>query len=167
MKILQDYNGYLLIERYGRNYVRFMGGREEDMPCEFPVTKDEAQRVCADEKVLDVLIAEAKKKFSWNKETFFEIGIKEYLTHCLHMSQNRTEKSYEKLARYPHIMREFYNFILDAQPIYNPIVVEGHTAKELYETTYLNPLGAYNYLIYLIEHPDEAKAALAAGLPRK
>ena len=32
---------------------------------------------------------------------------------------------------------------------------------------YLSPLGAYNYLVYLIEDPERALADLKAGLPTK
>jgi uncharacterized protein YxjI len=44
--------------------------------------------------------------------------------------------------------------------------VEGYTAQDLFETTYLTEIGAYNYLVYLQEHPKEGLEALAKGLPK-
>jgi hypothetical protein len=45
--------------------------------------------------------------------------------------------------------------------------VQGYTAQQLYETTYLDALGAFNYLVYLKRKPKEALADLKAGLPRR
>ena len=42
------------------------------------------------------------------------------------------------------------------------VEVEGYTAKSIHEIAgdRLNPLGVYNYMIYLRENPEAAKAAL-------
>ena len=53
------------------------------------------------------------------------------------------------------------------QPKENIIKCEGYSAEELCNTTILKPLGAYNYLIYLRDNPEEALANLKAGLPIK
>lgn len=45
--------------------------------------------------------------------------------------------------------------------------VEGYTAKKIFDETYLDELGAHNYLIYLKRNPKKALADLKAGLPRK
>ena len=43
----------------------------------------------------------------------------------------------------------------------------GYYASKLVEDFPLSPLGAYNYLIYLREDPQNAIADLKAGLPIK
>ena len=45
--------------------------------------------------------------------------------------------------------------------------VEGYSARDIYEKTYLTEIGAYNYLIYLREDPEQALKDLKNGLPRK
>ena len=47
------------------------------------------------------------------------------------------------------------------------ISIEGYTAERLVTSTYLRPVGAYSYLIYLREKPKEALEDLKRGLPRK
>lgn len=46
-------------------------------------------------------------------------------------------------------------------------VVEGYTAEKIFEETYLDELGAHNYLIYLKRNPKKALADLKAGLPKR
>ena len=43
----------------------------------------------------------------------------------------------------------------------------GYTAETLHRDYNLSPLGAYNYLVYLKEDPNNALTDLKAGLPRK
>lgn len=45
--------------------------------------------------------------------------------------------------------------------------MHGYTAEFLSKEYNLSPLGAYNYLVYLIEDPERALADLKAGLPTK
>jgi len=45
--------------------------------------------------------------------------------------------------------------------------VQGYSAKQIYDSTYLEVIGAYNYLIYLRRKPKEALENLEKGLPRK
>lgn len=81
----------------------------------------------------------------------------------------RAEEMYKKLERHPDILCEFEEW-LDGRNFPgedSAIVVEGFSAKILAETTYLEPIGVYNYLIYLREKPSEALNYLKKGLPRK
>lgn len=74
----------------------------------------------------------------------------------------------EKMERHPDIMKEFAGYIeADAFPAEDAIVVEGYTAQQIFETTYLQPTGAYNYLISLRETPERAVSQLKKGLPRR
>jgi histone deacetylase complex regulatory component SIN3 len=73
-----------------------------------------------------------------------------------------------KLERHPDILQEFGQWIGSKEfPRGAAISIEGSTAERLVKSTYLRPVGAYNYLIYLREKPKEALEDLKRGLPRK
>ena len=168
MNVLKEYKGYQLVERYDKTYIRFWGGREEDMPCEFPISKTDAERVINEASVIDELLSIAKTQIEWTANSFYKIGIAEYILHHMKLSQTRAEKSYEKIARYADIRKEFYQYIMDDEVFTpNPIKVEGFTAQHLATNYPLSALGAYNYLIYLREMPEKELADLKAGLPTR
>lgn len=168
MNVLKEYKGYQLVERYDKTYIRFWGGREEDMPCEFAISKTDAERVISEASVIDELLSIAKTQIEWTANSFYKIGITEYILHHMKLSQTRAEKSYEKIARYADIRKEFYQYIMNDEVFTpNPIKVEGFTAQYLATNYPLSILGAYNYLIYLREMPEKALADLKAGLPTK
>lgn len=168
MNVLKEYKGYQLVERYDKTYIRFWGGREEDMPCEFPISKTDAERVISEASVIDELLSIAKTQIEWTANSFYKIGITEYILHHMKLSQTRAEKSYEKIARHADIRKEFYQYIIDDEVFTpNPIKVKGFTAQHLATNYPLSVLGAYNYLIYLREMPEKALADLKAGLPTK
>ena len=168
MNVLKEYKGYQLVERYDKNYVRFWGGSAESMPCEIPVSKADVERVFGDASVISELISNAMKEIWWTPDSFYKIGISEYLLHHMKLSQTRVEKSYDKIARHDDICEEFYQYIMDDETfVSNPIEVEGFTAQQLTTDYPLSILGAYNYLIYLREMPEKALADLKAGLPTK
>lgn len=68
-----------------------------------------------------------------------------------------------------HVLNEVKYFALNDKfvPEDDCYKVEGYSAQEIYEKTYLTKIGAYNYLIYLKEDPEEALKDLKNGLPRK
>lgn len=93
-----------------------------------------------------------------------------YMRNQYGLSELRAIENLEKLAPYYEIMNEFQYTCNTGRMVEDdekPVTIQGYTAKKLVDTTYLNPLGAYNYLIYLDKKPNEALAALKAGLPRK
>lgn len=166
-KVLKNDAGYMLIERYGRPYVHFLGGSNDDFPCEFPVTEEEAQLVLADSLLIDTLIEQAIKKYPWTSDSFQKIAITEYLLYHVKMSERRAEKAYEKLNRHSDIHQEFHSFVIEGKYPNIATKVAGFTAEVLANNYPLSPLGAYNYLIYLREMPEKALADLKAGLPTK
>ena len=168
MHILAEYKGNLLIERYGKNYIRFFGGRDGNIPCEFPVSKNDADRIIDMPSMIEYTIMSAKNFILWTIESFYKIGIKEYLLYNMKLSEKRAEESYNKIKDYDIILNEFYYYIMN-DCTFNPKAwsVQGFTAQRLVDNYFLSPLGAYNYLIYLLEKPDEALEHLRKGLPRK
>lgn len=67
------------------------------------------------------------------------------------------------------VLNEVKYFALNAKfvPSDDCYKVEGYSAQDIYEKTYLTEIGAYNYLIYLEEDPEQALTDLKNGLPRK
>ena len=75
-----------------------------------------------------------------------------------------------KFDKHSDIAGEFYEGMKGNTFCFNdnkPIEVEGYTAKSIFDNYPLSELGAYNYLIYLRETPQEALLDLKKGLPRK
>lgn len=95
-------------------------------------------------------------------------AIKDYLLKECSMSEKRAQDTLSKLSSQTDILNEFYFYVRNRKfASFNPVTVEGLSEKQLKDTTYLSPVGAYNFLIYLRESPDEALADLKKGLPRK
>ena len=76
--------------------------------------------------------------------------------------------TWENLTHNFSILNEVKYFSVHNEflPKEDAYTVEGYTAQDLFETTYLTEIGAYNYLVYLHEHPKEGLEALAKGLPK-
>ena len=98
-----------------------------------------------------------------------EIIIKEYLKNHMGLSEKRILQEYDGLREYPDIESEFAFYIENSWDNKKTdwIVVEGFSALQLYEQYPLSVLGAYNYLIYLREEPEEALGLLKKGLPKE
>ena len=88
MNVLKEYKGYQLIGRYDKTYIRFWGGREEDMPCEIPVSEADAERVVSEASVIDELLSTAKTQIEWTANSFYKIGITEYILHHMKLVRN-------------------------------------------------------------------------------
>lgn len=95
--------------------------------------------------------------------------IHHYLRDDEKMTDTVSEQVVGKLQRHPDILNEFAQWVsLREFPTGAAAVsVEGYTAESLVKSTYLRPVGAYNYLVYLRESPQEALDDLKKGLPRK
>lgn len=97
-------------------------------------------------------------------------GIVERMKEVCHLDQVRAVRALLKLRAFPDICAEFENGLKSTPflfPRENAVTVCGYCAEELNRSYPLSVLGAYNYLIYLREHPEEAIADLKKGLPRK
>lgn len=84
------------------------------------------------------------------------------------LSMKKTVLALSRLEKYPDIWEEFTEGMTQDPfrfPKDGAVSVEGHTAEELFRSTKLKELGAYNYLIYLREQPERALADLEKGLP--
>lgn len=90
----------------------------------------------------------------------------DYLRNTMKLNTYNAEKEYQGLHSYKDIEQEFVRYIINQLNDEDFLTVEGYTAKELNKKYPLSMLGAYNYLIYLREKPQEALIKLKKGLPR-
>ena len=86
------------------------------------------------------------------------------------MPRKRAILAIQKLQGHEDIYSEFRAGISDqgfAFPAADPVCIAGYTAVKLFRNYPLSEIGAYNYLVYLRERPEEALDDLKNGLPRK
>ena len=93
--------------------------------------------------------------------------IRKYLIEEVGLNDKRTELYVASFAKHPSIQTEFSKWILTRKFEKEPVEILGYTAEKLCNKTSLEVLGAYNYLIFLLEEPERAKKLLDAGLPTK
>lgn len=85
------------------------------------------------------------------------------------ISEKRAVLTIKKLLQHQDIYAEFVTSLTSEKypDKNNAIIVEGYNAETLEKSYPLSMLGAYNYLIYLRNLPEEALENLKNGLPRK
>lgn len=83
------------------------------------------------------------------------------------MSEQDASTTMNKLAQYKEMYLEFSEYVSTRKFPRMGVSVCGYNAATLHRNYSLSPLGAYNYLIYLLEKPEEALANLKKGLPRR
>ena len=85
------------------------------------------------------------------------------------MSEQQANDAWEYLKKDMHALFEFKYYVAkgDFVPADDCYKVQGYSAEQLYTTTYLEVLGAFNYLVYLKTKPQEALDKLKKGLPRR
>lgn len=85
------------------------------------------------------------------------------------MSEQQASDAWMYLKQDMHVLFEFKYYVAngDFVPTKYCYKVQGYSAEQLHTTTYLEVIGAFNYLIYLSTKPHEALANLKKGLPRR
>lgn len=115
--------------------------------------------------VINIDVVEEKKKF-----------VCDFLKKKYKISQFDAENTWDYLCFNFHVLNEVKYFAKNNKfvPADDCYKVEGYSAQDIYEmsqgdnfSTHLTEIGAYNYLIYLDKHPEEALKDLKNGLPRK
>ncbi|MBN2928595.1 MAG: hypothetical protein ACLTS1_05445 [Coprococcus sp.] len=96
-------------------------------------------------------------------------NIRKYMSREFSLKDERLERAIDKITCYRDICEESLYWINNQCFVDDSrcLKIEGFSAKKLYKTTYLQPIGAYNYLVYLRNNPQAALENLKSGLPRK
>lgn len=84
-------------------------------------------------------------------------------------SDIKAQKALDYLLQAKFIAFEYWYYIENGHFILDEYAeaYSGYTAKRIATETDLTVLGAFNYMVYLKQKPDEALANLKNGLPRK
>lgn len=92
-----------------------------------------------------------------------------FLRETYGMSEQESSAAWDYLKKDQKVLFELKQYIVTGSFVPDSCCyrVQGYSAEQLCRTTFLTPLGAFNYLIYLQERPEEALANLKAGLPRR
>ena len=93
----------------------------------------------------------------------------QFICETYSMSEQLANEAWEYLKQDMHVLFEFKYYVAKGEfvPAKNCYKVQGYSAEQLYTSTYLEVLGAFNYLIYLTMKPQEALDKLKKGLPRR
>lgn len=93
----------------------------------------------------------------------------DFLQKKYSISKSDAEDTWAYLLHDFRILNEVKYFALNNKfvPEKHCVKIRGYSARDIYEKTYLTEIGAYNYLIYLEENPEQALENLRKGLPRK
>lgn len=92
-----------------------------------------------------------------------------FLKKTFEMEEWELEDTWNYLLQNFKVLNElkYYSVNKKYVPQKDAYHVEGYSAEDIFNETYLDELGALNYLIYLKRKPEKALADLKAGLPRK
>lgn len=85
-------------------------------------------------------------------------------------SEKQSIRMVAQIAKHKEIFEEFFNYIRVSKLCKKDgtqVSIGGYTAEKLMNENNLTALGAYNYLVYLLEEPEEALKDLKKGLPKK
>ena len=93
--------------------------------------------------------------------------IRQYVLVSDDVPEQIAETISNRFSMHQDIENELVCFIQTSEFPENPIWVEGYTAEMLYASNRLNYIGAYSYLAFLREKPDEALDRLKRRLPQK
>ena len=166
MEIIKREQGILVVRQYGRVYLRFMAGGISDKLYQAEISQEELDLVLGSSVPCELILNKHMNAEINMPDELVDKAIIDYLSYNANYSDKRKKSILCKLHKYGDIFNEFYCFVL-RETYEDGVVEEGYCASKLVNEFHLSPLGAYNYLIYLREDPDNALAYLKAGLPRK
>lgn len=95
--------------------------------------------------------------------------IADFLKEKYGMDEYGINETWEYLCQDFEVLNEFKYYVLNGEFVPEDICIKrsGYSAQRLFESTYLEQIGAFNYLIFLKNNPQRALERLKAGLPRK
>ena len=93
----------------------------------------------------------------------------EFIQNKYALSPQQASQAWDYLKQDMHVLFELKYYAAKGAFVPDEFCykVRGYSAEQLYKTTHLEVLGAFNYLIYLKLKPKEALSNLQKGLPRR
>ncbi|MDU1413524.1 MAG: hypothetical protein E6929_11990 [Clostridium sp.] len=167
MKILKEDERIKLIEKYENDYLRFKDVDGSNTYYDLKISNEESNLILDGKVTLEDILNKYSREGKCNLNQLEVKAVDEYLAYVLKYEVEEIDFARNKLLNHPDIFKSFYNYVLNEEFPEDSLSVEGYTARQLYESTYLEPIGAYNYLIYLRNNPKRAIMNLKKGLPRK
>ena len=154
----EDFGYWMLNVNYQNIEISFTGKRDRT---DIGVSYSKSQAI----NLLSVLSEVENISYNYND---YDKEVVAVLINEYKMTTKRAVLTIKKLKCHQDIYEEFVATISNKYPKQiNEIIVEGFSAQKLNKEYPLSILGAYNYLIYLRENPQEAVEDLRRGLPRK
>lgn len=95
--------------------------------------------------------------------------VADFLRSRYGLDEQGAKETWEYLCQDFEVLNEFKYFVLNNDFVPDDLCVKrnNYSAKKIFESTYLEEIGAYNYLVFLKNNPARALEKLKAGLPRK
>lgn len=124
----------------------------------------------AEEDATEYAKAILKKKYLSLQGNSKEEMLCRFIQQRFRYSEKRAKIMIDQMRPYDDIFDEFFNYARVGKYCKKDKIkteVCGYTAERLISEYNLSPLGAYNFLVYLKEKPENALKDLKAGLPRK
>ena len=161
MEIILEHENFKLVKRYNIFYINVSMGKENPFICEIKITNQEALKIITNKNIIKDTFSAYKTKSSWTKQFFINEFIKDYLHFGRKIKETEVSKYLDYFNSQKDIVLELYNtLITGAFPETNAVNVKGYTAKSLNETTNLDVINSYSYLIYLRKNEKRAIAEL-------
>ena len=166
VEILKREQGIIILNQYGKSYIRFMAGGISDKLYQIEISKEELDLVMNSSINGELIVNRYMNLEPGLPEGLEDRVIIDYLSFSTDYSDRRKQAILNKFHKYGDIFNEFYYYVL--REIFEDGVVEtGYYASKLVKEFNLSPLDAYNYLIYLREDTQNAIAGLKDGLQKK
>lgn len=91
----------------------------------------------------------------------------DFLQKRFNMSGKTSENTWNDLKTRFDILNEVKYFALDGHfvPDKDCCNIQGYSAQDIYNKTYLTEIGAFCFLIYMRCHPEQANKYLKDGMP--
>lgn len=160
MKILKSEPGIIVLEQYGRTYLRFMAGGICDKLYQVEISNKELEMI-----MNASASAESVVNHHMNIDPDLPDGLEDKtITDCLPFSTSLSDKEkqdmMDALHRHRDIWNEFYFFVLMEEFEEDGITEQGYCASRLAEEFSMSPAEAYRCLVSLREAPKGTAARL-------
>lgn len=155
MEILSEYENLKLIKKYNTFYIRFSVGKNPFL-CDLKISNQQALKIITNKPMMKEILHEEKSKINLTKTYFIDTFLTDYLCLGRKIKRENLKEYMDYFSSFDDIKLEMYNSLINGHFPETMIEVASYTAKRLYESTTLDVINSYSYLIFL--RKDEKKA---------